>query len=77
MAEIALGEEEVLILDRIEIEEKLVAYAVALDQRNWEALNEIFIEEANLGGEFMNQEDQDRIREISKKYNWNNNVRYN
>ena len=33
----------------------------------------IFIEEANLGGEFMNQEDQDRIREISKKYNWNNN----
>ncbi len=46
MAEIALGEEEVLILDRIEIEEKLVAYAVALDQRNWEALNEIFIEEA-------------------------------
>ena len=33
----------------------------------------IFIEKANLGGEFMNQEDQDRIKDISKKYNWNNN----
>ena len=32
-----------------------------------------FIETANIGGEFMNAEDQARIKNISEKYIWNNN----
>ena len=33
----------------------------------------VFIETANIGGEFMNAEDQARIKNISEKYIWNNN----
>ena len=33
----------------------------------------LFVEKANIGGEFMNEEDQNRIKEISDKYIWNNN----
>lgn len=32
-----------------------------------------FIEKTNIGGEFMSKEDQERIRNISQKYSWNNN----
>ncbi|MAX09596.1 MAG: phosphohydrolase [Candidatus Marinimicrobia bacterium] len=32
-----------------------------------------FIEKVNIGGEYMPKEDQDRVVNISKKYNWNNN----
>ena len=33
----------------------------------------LFVEKANIGGEFMNEEDQGRIKEIAQKYIWNNN----
>ena len=32
-----------------------------------------FIEKVNIGGEYMPKEDQDRVVNISKKYNWSNN----
>ena len=34
------------ILARVSIEEQIYAYAIALDEKNWEALNLVFIEDA-------------------------------
>ena len=64
--------------EKIALLEKGKLIDVDLEKRLSENLNTVedekmFIEKANIGGEFMNDEDQSRIKEISQKYIWKNN----
>ena len=62
---------------KIELLEKGVELNKDLDSELKQKLQEIdderlFIEKANIGGEFMPEEEQNKIKNISEKYIWNN-----
>ena len=61
---------------KIDFLEKGIEINVQLDTNLDSTLSSIedervFIEKANIGGEFMPKEEQDKIKNISKKYSWN------